>query len=150
MIKNGHSIYRPKRSKKALKPSSSKNNVIDIKSHEIRNPLSAILQSADDILLNIPSLLSKARPDDGSTEKLESIQDAAQTILYCAEHQKTIVDDILTLSKLDANLFSIVTTDVQPISVIQDTIKMFKGELLASDIQYTFNVDDRYRAMEID
>jgi hypothetical protein len=38
---------------------------------------------------------------------LQNAMEAAQTILYCVEHQKRIVDDVLTLSKLDADLLEI-------------------------------------------
>ncbi|TKA49924.1 hypothetical protein B0A55_13328, partial [Friedmanniomyces simplex] len=82
---------------------------IDMTSHEMRNPLSAILQSADSI---VSTLTATVMPIVGgnvsvSSETADEIVDAAQTIILCAQHQKRIVDDILTLSKLDASLLVI-------------------------------------------
>ena len=62
-------------------------NFIDITSHEMRNPLSAILQCADEI----SSSLIDFRTSNSSTidpELVNSNIDAAQTIALCAQHQK--------------------------------------------------------------
>ena len=57
-------------------------------------------------------------------EVAEDIVDAAQTIILCAQHQKRIVDDILTLSKLDASLLVIAPDKVQPEVLINKALKM--------------------------
>lgn len=44
---------------------------------------------------------------------LESNLDAAQTIVLCAQHQKRIIDDVLTLSKLNSTM-----VHVTPVSVL--------------------------------
>lgn len=72
-------------------------------SHEMRNPLSAILQSADAITSMVEEA-SRRRPSGSRIEldiaSADSIADSASTIMACAQHQKRIVDDILTLSKV--------------------------------------------------
>jgi CheY-like chemotaxis protein len=75
---------------------------------------------------------------------LESCLDAANTINLCASHQKRIVDDILTLSKLDSNLLAVTPVDEQPIKVVHRTLKMFESELIAHDIDFEFLVDDSF------
>ena len=93
------------RLEEALETKRQADRFIDMTSHEMRNPLSAILQSADGILtaLGVGSgsaarSLSLDHTTPGmSSELTEAVVDAAQTIVLCAQHQKRIVDDILTL-----------------------------------------------------
>jgi len=67
----------------------------------MRNPLSAILQSADGVIAYIKE---GRRLSSGGVNLqpavVEAIMEAAQTINLCGQHQKRIVDDILTMSKL--------------------------------------------------
>jgi CheY-like chemotaxis protein len=117
----------------------------------MRNPLSAILQCADEIA----SSLSDYRDDASKgvappAELLESNIDAAQTIALCAQHQKRIVDDVLTLSKLDSALLLVTPVDVRPVAVVQRALKMFESELQTNDIEMKFEVLDSYREHGID
>ena len=66
-------------------------NFIDITSHEMRNPLSAILQCSDEIsgsLTQFRQTGNKVLPD----ELIANCLDAAQTISLCSQHQKRIVE----------------------------------------------------------
>ncbi|KAF7188420.1 Hybrid signal transduction histidine kinase K [Pseudocercospora fuligena] len=124
-------------------------NFIDITSHEMRNPLSAILQCSDDITTS----LTKFRQSDERVipdSLLENCLDAAQTISLCSQHQKRIVDDILTLSKLDSQLLLVTPVDAQPLTVVQRALKMHEGELQAADIQMKFVVDQSFRDLDLD
>lgn len=76
--------------------------------------------------------------------------DAAQTIVLCAQHQKRIIDDILTLSKLDSDLLFVTPVEVQPISVIRIALKMFDSELQKSDVELRFHVDPSYSNLAVD
>jgi CheY-like chemotaxis protein len=67
--------------------------------------------------------------------------DAAETIQLCAGHQKNIVNDILTISKLDSNLLLITPVPVQPIKIMHQCLKMFKSELEIADIKMEFHID---------
>jgi signal transduction histidine kinase len=69
----------------------SQNNFIDITSHEMRNPLSAIVQCADGIASALSELIANENLDPIASIK-ESIL-AAETIQLCAQHQKSIVDE---------------------------------------------------------
>jgi signal transduction histidine kinase len=75
---------------------------------EMRNPLSAILQSADSIVSALeyaqegePSKTVELPPDTA-----DEVLEAAQTIILCAQHQKRIVDDVLTMFVCSESLFS--------------------------------------------
>lgn len=131
------------RREEAVELKRQQENFIDITSHEMRNPLSAILQCVDQIANSIASFT--AHSDRTEVDALlESCLDAANTINLCASHQKRIVDDILTLSKLDSNLLSVTPVDEQPIKVVHRTLKMFESELLAHDIDFEFRVDNSF------
>ncbi|KAF1955204.1 hypothetical protein CC80DRAFT_415608 [Byssothecium circinans] len=122
---------------------------MDLTSHEMRNPLSAILQCADEI----STLLSNFRTS-GTKEIPPSIVsdsiDAAQTIALCAQHQKRIVDDVLTLSKLDSEMLMVTPVDAQPLQIVQRALKMFEGEVRTAGIQMEFVIDDSFKDLDVD
>lgn len=128
-------------------------NFIDITSHEMRNPLSAILQCADEIILSLGEQKKAAAREPERLNfalMLESNIDAAHTIALCAQHQKRIVDDILTMSKLDSALLMVTPVDVQPVAVAQRTLRMFEGEVQSADIDMKFSIDESYHALNVD
>ena len=86
-------------------------NFIDITSHEMRNPLSAILQCADEISTILSDFRTSGLREIPPRLLTDSI-DAAQTIALCAQHQKRIVDDVLTLSKLDSAMLMVRLTGI--------------------------------------
>lgn len=124
------------------------NEFIDITSHEMRNPLSAILQCADDISTALMDCRKKAMPPPQDT--IASCLDSAQTISLCVQHQKSIVDDILTISKLDSNLLLITPTPSQPDQILSRALKMFDSELQAKNIEAKFQVHPSYQKLNID
>lgn len=83
-------------------------------------------------------------------EILDEYADAAQTIQLCAQHQKRIVDDVLTASKLDSDLLSIAPVKAQPIAIIKSALKMFDGELQKSRMELRFHIEPSYRKISVD
>lgn len=141
----------------ALETKRQSENFIDMTSHEMRNPLSAILQSADGILTALKFDKSESRRPSQLREPLfldseaqEIIIDSAQTVVLCAQHQKRIVDDILTLSKLDSNLLVICPDLVQPVTLIERAIKMYEAELNSANIKLNLSIHQSYDNMDID
>jgi PAS domain S-box-containing protein len=98
---------------------------LDITSHELRNPLSAITQLADSIIKSV-EIDAEVMPDSWLSIINEN-KDAASTILACATHQKRIIDDVLVLSRLDSQMLSIARTAVRPQDIIANTLKLFEG-----------------------
>ncbi|KPM39531.1 hypothetical protein AK830_g7026 [Neonectria ditissima] len=124
------------------------NEFIDITSHEMRNPLSAILQCADDISSTLgPYNGSSTGP---SQAVIESCVDAAQTIALCVQHQRSIVDDILTISKLDSNLLLITPVACQPEAILQRVLKMFESEVRARDIKLSLQIRPEFAELAVD
>jgi signal transduction histidine kinase len=83
----------------------------------MRNPLSAIMQCADSITSSYPQDDRNGEQSITPTEWsafIASTLDAAQTIGVCATHMKHIVDDILTISKLDSGLLDMTPVIAQP------------------------------------
>ena len=93
-------------------------------SHEMRNPLSAILQCADEISGSLIEF--KANPGGYTmpSKLIENNIDAAQTIALCANHQTRIVSDVLTLSKLDSQLLSITPVVIEPDVPVESVLTM--------------------------
>ena len=75
--------------------------------------------------------------------------DLAETIQLCAGHQKNIVNDILTISKLDSNLLHINPVAVHPIKVTDQCLKMFKSEVEVADISMNSQIDDSFHQLEV-
>ncbi|PQE29971.1 hypothetical protein CJF32_00000632 [Rutstroemia sp. NJR-2017a WRK4] len=150
--------FQRMRMEEAIELKRQQENFIDMTSHEMRNPLSAILQCSDEITSSLTTSSMKALKATlqnheiylDLSEIVDSCLDAAQTISLCAQHQKRIVDDILTLSKLDSALLVVTPVPTQPISVAQRAIKMFEGDMEKHDIAMEFLIDDSYKELSID
>ncbi|KAH7120745.1 aerobic respiration control sensor protein arcB [Dendryphion nanum] len=123
-----------RRLREAEETKRQQNEFIDITSHEMRNPLSAILICADDIR----DSLSHHRFADADAAVISECIEAANNIALCVQHQKSIVDDILTVSKLDSNLLLITPVPSQVVAVVQRSMSMFRPEVQAKDIQFDF------------
>jgi signal transduction histidine kinase len=98
----------------------------------------------DDLLIAKPQLHTKLKG------LLETSIDAIDTIQACATHQKRIVDDILTLSKLDSKLLVISPMTVQPSGLLQDVYKMFKEEASKSCVNLDVRCDSSLKDLNID
>lgn len=110
----------------------------------MRNPLSALIGCADEILASLNEVRSTLHgpeasnslvlsPKEPGKERtlhlIEEAIEAADTIIYCAMHQKRIIDDILTLSRLDSNLLLVSPEPSQPLELVRGALKMFESEL---------------------
>ncbi|KAF2871564.1 hypothetical protein BDV95DRAFT_572293 [Massariosphaeria phaeospora] len=142
------------RTDNALESKKHLEHFIDTTSHEMRNPLSAIMQCADGILstycVTNGNYEECQLPSPSNYGKLlEETLDAAQTIAQCAQHMKRIVDDVLTISKLDSGLLVITPIDAQPESVANHAVKMFQAEARAAGVDMIFTVEQSYRDLDV-
>ncbi|KAF4985734.1 hypothetical protein FGRMN_11115 [Fusarium graminum] len=154
------------RKEEAIESKRQQENFIDMTSHEMRNPLSAILHCTDAIIASLARVqdisdgsapLTPTRNDSNgevrsasgrSPEERKLLKDSienAETIVTCAQHQKRIVDDILTMSKLDSKLLAVTPCTVDPIQIVNGALKMFEVEARRVDIELTSYVDTSYR-----
>ncbi|OTB03175.1 hypothetical protein M426DRAFT_321970 [Hypoxylon sp. CI-4A] len=137
---------------------------IDLISHEIRNPLSAVLHCSEEIIDSVKRSSNtlqwvfdeKLAPDsslssrDYLRKQISSALDAAHTIVYCVQHQKQIVDDVLTVSKLDSDLLVVSPVPVQPMALVRSSLKIFKTELKMTDIKLAVAEDDSLFKLGLD
>ena len=142
--------FEKRRMEEAVEMKRQQENFIDITSHEMRNPLSAILQCADEITTSMTNLQGSNIMQGEVGELVRNAIDASGIIALCAQHQKRIVDDILTLSKLDSALLLVTPCDVLPKTVVQRALKMFDGEVHTADINLNFKVDDSLEKLGIE
>ncbi|KAJ5205839.1 CheY-like superfamily [Penicillium cf. griseofulvum] len=116
---------------------------IDMISHEIRNPLSAIVHCTEDI----QEAIYNKKPEEIS---VKDITEAAETIGLCIRHQKKIVNDVLTFSKLDASMLPLSPRKVQPQRHLTVPMAIFRPELRKQRIQFEYKADVSYAECGID
>jgi signal transduction histidine kinase len=147
------------RVEEALESKRQQENFIDMTSHEMRNPLSAMVQCADTISSSLGEMAVMADEKVASSgqessrallkDLVNTSLEAVETIQACATHQKRIVDDILTLSKLDSKLLVISPMATQPAVLLQDVYKMFKEEAAKARVALDVRCDDSIAEMNI-
>lgn len=74
----------------------------------------------------------------------------ADVIASCVLHQKRIVDDILTLSKIDAKLLQITPVRIDPCKIIRNALKMFDSESLRTDVKIDFELAPSFKRLGIE
>lgn len=121
---------------------------IDMISHEIRNPLSAVLHCAEEIL----EIVEPAKEVNSkiSAENTFALLESAETIKLCVAHQKNIVDDILSFSKLDASMLSLCPRSVQPKRQLADSLRMFQPEMKKQHMELEYKVDVSFEELNVD
>lgn len=126
---------------------------IDVVSHEMRNPLSAIVHSADAISSTLDDLrptLDMSKIPRSMLDALEDNVSAASIILGCARHQKRIIDDILTLGRLETALLSVNPSAVKPSDLIDNALALFAGELQSNAISVKISTEQSMQELAID
>ncbi|KAB8275875.1 hypothetical protein BDV30DRAFT_224653 [Aspergillus minisclerotigenes] len=136
-------ISQKKIAEEAQRRKEQQERFIDMISHEVRNPLSAILHCTEDIL-------EAVQQKDRRNIRVEDIAQAAETISLCVAHQKKIVDDVLTFSKLDAEMFTLLPQRVQPRQHLAMSLMMFRPELRKHDIDFEYKLDHSYADCGVD
>ncbi|KAJ5595685.1 hypothetical protein N7450_002143 [Penicillium hetheringtonii] len=102
---------------------------IDMISHEVRNPLSATLHCAEDIM----DIVQDGKQDDGE-EKMAKIAEAAETINLC----------------LDASMLKLAPQEVQPKSHLATLLSIFRPELRKQQIEFEYLLDTSYADCDLD
>ncbi|KAI4592781.1 hypothetical protein KJ359_010412 [Pestalotiopsis sp. 9143b] len=142
----------------AIRLKTHQERFIDMISHEIRNPLSAVLHCGEEVvgamktcskaMKGIPAVQQR-HEDAVISQHVENALDAANTIMYCVQHQKQIVDDVLTLSKLDADLLVVSPVPVQPMDLVRTALKVFQPELKMTGIALSIVEDKSLRELKV-
>ncbi|THW12366.1 hypothetical protein D6D25_07408 [Aureobasidium pullulans] len=101
------------------------------------------------------SILDKLQYSDEKAGKrlgelVASSAEAVNIITSCSSHQKRIVDDLLTLSKLDSNLLQINQASVRATSILDDMRRVFEIEAGRAEIELRIQADPSINAMNVD
>ncbi|RAL66669.1 hypothetical protein DID88_006353 [Monilinia fructigena] len=152
-----------KRANQAMEEARKREEFMNMTSHELMNPLSAVIQCADIMISSLDAInesLSAAHHkvfhDDGSTgyAEIKTILtrniEMAKIILGCGEHQKRIMNDARTMSKLDINMLEISPIRAEPIRVVETAVAMLSGEISKSDINLQLELDPSIQALGVD
>jgi PAS domain S-box-containing protein len=144
--------FHKRKTEEAIEMKHQQERFIDMTSHEMRNPLSAIFQCSDSIVSILEDVIRRyvVGDIDESSQSLKSCIEAARTISLCAQHQKRIVDDVLVLSKMDANLIEVTPVDSNPRQLLESGLSIFASELQANDTHMEFRVDDSYGKLTVE
>lgn len=81
---------------------------------------------------------------------VESYLEGAETVMACVEHMRRILDDVLTLSKVDSGMLSIAPVEVQPEKILSKSLRIFETGLVRADIAMESVVGESYQALGID
>ncbi|KAJ1307038.1 hypothetical protein OPQ81_008017 [Rhizoctonia solani] len=118
--------------------------LIDVTSHELRQPVSAIIQNAEVVTTNMKGLrdlLCDCRkrgisytPTDRLLNELEDDLQAMNSITQCGLAQARIANDVLSLSRVQLNVLSIVSTDFDIRRETSQILLVFRNELMAKKI----------------
>lgn len=142
--------WQARAAQEAIDAKKRQEDFVDAISHEVRNPLSAIFQLADLVSSSLADVRARGGTLDLALKALEENVEAAETILLCANHQKRIVDDVLTLSKLDFMLLDLSPLPTRPIELVESAVKMFEAESLKHDVQLEIIRDKSFEELGVD
>ena len=107
---------------------------IDVLSHEIRNPISAIVQTVEVINSSLRTVTCKTCLAQDRNEMRQIIEDLA-TIEICTTHMSRVINDALNVSRLEHGSLSI---NVQPCDLlehIKSILRMLAQEMKNKNIQ---------------
>ncbi|GJN89908.1 hypothetical protein Rhopal_002897-T1 [Rhodotorula paludigena] len=126
------------RRKVAVEEKRQQELLIDVTSHEIRNPISAILQNADFTRSSLISLRDRLAalegagkfPQDLDSKLLDTLDEdieALDAIAECGMAQERIANDILGLAQIQLSKYSITPIEFELATSLRNICRMFKA-----------------------
>ncbi|KAI4636964.1 hypothetical protein J4E93_010754 [Alternaria ventricosa] len=117
----------------------------------------SIAHSLSEVKLLLNQCENRGTPDNESSRTADDLRnlnssmcDAVDTIMACTMHQKRIIDDILSLSKLDSNLLEICPTVFQVKSFLGQVENTFKTEAEQAGVQLVAVADPSLTELGVD
>lgn len=120
-----NSLELQKAYKKAEEATVIKSEFLATMSHEIRTPLTAIIGFAETTLF--------------SEQSEEQKQNAIQTIIRNGKHLLQIINDILDLSKVEANKLEIESVELSPFELLVDVERLIRPEAEEKGLGFSIN-----------
>lgn len=115
-------------SNQALEATKTKSEFLAVMSHEIRTPLTSIIGFAEAM-------------SDNKSMKNEARLDITKTIIKNGKHLLTIINDILDISKIEANRMDFEKNYFSPVELITDVEDVIKSQFDEKGIQLYIEYD---------
>ena len=96
-------------------------------SHEIRTPLTAIIGYGETLL----------RSDQTMKERVDSVN----TIIDSGEHLLSLINNILDVSKIEAQKLVLEKAEVSPYKLLNDVEQIISGQLKNKDVEFSIHYD---------
>jgi PAS domain S-box-containing protein len=118
---------------------------IDTVCHEIRNPMTGIYGNVD-FLKQIITTLETCKEtladvnQSTLTDSIEKLKESTKTIEYCIKHQKSIIDDVLDLSKLQAGKMELLYRPFKLQDVIEEATRLFPSQLSTKSLELVLDL----------
>jgi PAS domain S-box-containing protein len=129
------------RTDEAIEAKRQQENFIDLTCHEIRNPLGAVVHCVDamrSLLEDMRELARAAMPEASQFAEYNALfastSESIEILTTCCAHQKRIVDDILTMSKLDSKLLTVAPAPMKLDDLLLQTYSLFEADARKDDV----------------
>ncbi len=128
-----------RRAEDAEKYRKNLEDFINMVCHEIRNPMTGIYGNIDFLQQTAASLKSfmiglPVETQSLLNKPLYKLDEITQEITQCIKHQKTIIDDVLDLSKLESGKLVLTAQPVRLKSVIEAVAQIFAAPLALKNL----------------
>nr|XP_019044826.1 hypothetical protein I302_06740 [Kwoniella bestiolae CBS 10118]OCF23756.1 hypothetical protein I302_06740 [Kwoniella bestiolae CBS 10118] len=145
-------IEAEQRRKEAEEAKRQQELLIDITSHEIRNPISSVMQiSISTNLLSLQEQLQAARetqacfvPTSQLLNNIEEDLEALESIYQCGLAQERISNDVLSLGKIQLEMFDV---EVDMTRETQKTMSIFQNEARMKRINLSLELGEGFKTL---
>ncbi len=110
----------------------AKSNLLAVMSHELRNPLHAIL--------GIAQILGRSTLDGTQSRHVQTLRECGDALLH-------LINDILDFSKLESGRLQLESTPFEPADLHRQLEAMFDGLRLERGVTLRFAIDERVPAV---
>ncbi|KAL1413038.1 hypothetical protein Q8F55_000787 [Vanrija albida] len=134
--------------------------LIDITSHEIRNPISSLMQCSSLVKTNLTALQDELkRSSEGNSvfkptpQLLATIDDdleALESIYQCALTQERISNDVLSLGKIQLDMLQMFDVETTVVKEAQKAVSVFQNEARMKRIDLSMELGEAFEKMGID
>lgn len=125
------------RAREAEKAKARQLLVVDMLSHELNNPISAIVQTVEVILENFrQSRCTQAQSTTTESAIQQSMEDLG-TIEICTTHMSRVINDALNASKLEHGSLSITIAPCDLVAHIRSILRMLQQEMKNNNISFS-------------